>query len=136
MLRKLANGAQEVTWPGSWEDFWSFQQAWGLIPDLAMRVLALGYYSRALFGLNLYIISGKRSDAKQLELQREQPTRYRNPAVASSHHLTGRAADLGADFQLSSNQWESIGLVAEALGLRWGGRFRVPDQNHFDLPSQ
>lgn len=134
MLRRLENGAQEVTWPGDWTTFWTFVEDWGLIPDLAIRILALGYYSRALFGLNLYIISGKRSRSRQLELQRQFPQHYRDPSKVSSHHVTGRAADLGADFQLSNDQWEMIGLVAEQLGLRWGGRFRTPDRPHFDLP--
>lgn len=135
MLKRLANGTQEVTWPGSVEAFWDFTESWGLIPDLAVRVLALGYYSRALYGLNLFITSGRRTEQRQLELQRQHPQWYANPRVASSQHLSGRAVDLGGDFRFSERQWEAIGVLGEQLGLRWGGRFSRPDPVHFDLPS-
>ena len=29
--------------------------------------------------------------------------------------------------------WERIGLIGEGLGLRWGGRWKIPDLGHFEL---
>jgi hypothetical protein len=135
MLKRLENGYQEVSWPSTWDDFWEFNNSWGLVPDLTLKLLALGYYARQVYGINLWIISGKRSVAEQLRLQRANPQWYTDPSVPSSYHLKGRAADLGSDFTLSRTQWQQVGELGEALGLRWGGRFRTPDNPHFDLGS-
>lgn len=32
--------------------------------------------------------------------------------------------------------WTYIGLEAERVGLRWGGRFDPPDWNHVDLGNR
>lgn len=32
-------------------------------------------------------------------------------------------------------EYTEAGLIGEALGLRWGGRFKNPDAPHFELPS-
>lgn len=78
-------------------------------------------------GIPLIIISGRRS-----------PQRNRDVGGASrSEHLFGRAFDVQVvgwlRDQLPYWWWESLGAYAESLGLRWGGRFRSPDVNHFDL---
>lgn len=60
-----------------------------------------------------------------------------------SRHLDGDAIDIcpyetyqlrGPD-KLAWNDgptWERIGAIGEALGLRWGGRWKVKDLGHFE----
>ena len=65
--------------------------------------------------------------------------------VKHSKHIDGDAIDVcpyavynstGPD-KLNWNPgdpvWTKIGQVGEALGLRWGGRWRTPDLGHFEL---
>jgi len=32
--------------------------------------------------------------------------------------------------------YREAGLIGEAIGLKWGGRFKKPDYPHFELPSR
>lgn len=78
-------------------------------------------------GIPLIVISARRS-----------PQRNRDVGgAARSEHLFGRAFDVQVvgwtREQIPFWWWESLGAYAEYLGLRWGGRFRSPDVNHFDL---
>jgi len=64
----------------------------------------------------------------------------------NSRHLTGDAIDIcpwlqydlhGPDklcWDSSDLIWERIGVIGESLGLVWGGRWRVRDLGHFELP--
>ena len=67
--------------------------------------------------------------------------------TTNSKHLTGDAIDIapyseyaqhGAD-KLNWNAddpiWTRIGTIGEACGLVWGGRWRVKDMGHFELPA-
>ena len=61
-----------------------------------------------------------------------------------SKHLTGDAIDIcpyetyqltGPDklqWNSAAKVWQQIGPIGEALGLRWGGRWTVPDSGHFE----
>jgi peptidoglycan L-alanyl-D-glutamate endopeptidase CwlK len=62
-----------------------------------------------------------------------------------SKHLDGDAIDIcpyelytltpGGDklaWNAPHESWERIGRIGEALGLRWGGRWRVRDYGHFE----
>lgn len=63
----------------------------------------------------------------------------------NSKHLTGDAIDIcpysqwdahGPDklnWDASDPVWTKIGAIGEALGLRWGGRWRVKDMGHFEF---
>jgi hypothetical protein len=61
------------------------------------------------------------------------------PAAEASLHLEcpALAVDVRVGNQPASitdpSVWAVVGLEAERLGLRWGGRFRPPDWNHLDL---
>lgn len=60
------------------------------------------------------------------------------PATQSLHlECPSLAVDVRVGNQPASltdpTVWAFVGLEAEALGLRWGGRFDPPDWNHFDL---
>jgi hypothetical protein len=62
-----------------------------------------------------------------------------------SKHLDGDAIDIapfetyalhGGDkirWDASDTVWRKIGMLGEALGLRWGGRWTIPDLGHFEL---
>ena len=47
---------------------------------------------------------------------------YHTYAVAGPDKLLWEADDI----------WLKIGKIGEALGLRWGGRWRIPDLGHFE----
>lgn len=56
-----------------------------------------------------------------------------------SVHQEGRAVDfcpLGEHGEADWNcaRWEEIGTIGEELGLVWGGRWRMRDCPHFQLP--
>ena len=62
-----------------------------------------------------------------------------------SKHLDGDAIDIapfetyalhGGDkirWDASDTVWRKIGVLGESLGLRWGGRWTIPDLGHFEL---
>jgi peptidoglycan L-alanyl-D-glutamate endopeptidase CwlK len=102
-----------------------------LEPDFQRRVRIMLDYIRG-FGIPLVVISGRRSALEQSALIRQGRT-----TATRSRHLTGQAVDLQWQgfrvAQVPQAWWQWFGLVAEAVGLRWGGRFRSPDLNHFDV---
>ena len=63
-----------------------------------------------------------------------------------SKHLDGDAIDVVPYdvYQLNgpdklqwgaSPAWAVMGRIGEALGLRWGGRWSIPDYAHFEMPA-
>ncbi len=79
-------------------------------------------------GASFRITSGYRSEAEQEDLR----ARYRRgdpsvvyPPALHSYHLEGLAIDV------ESSHLAELGEAAEALGMRWGGRYGDPV--HFDL---
>lgn len=67
--------------------------------------------------------------------------------IVNSKHLTGDAIDVcpydtyqlhGPDklqWNGSDPVWLTIGEIGERLGLHWGGRWKVRDLGHFELPA-
>jgi uncharacterized protein YcbK (DUF882 family) len=96
-------------------------------PVMVPYVSALREAARRL-GASFKLVSGYRSPAMQAALR----VRYEHgdpsvlvPPAEHSYHLSGLAIDV------ESNRLPELGRVAEALGMRWGGRFNDPV--HFDL---
>ena len=68
--------------------------------------------------------------------------------TARSKHLDGDAIDIcpfevydvaGPDkllWDAAAPVWQKIGTIGEALGLRWGGRWRQKDMGHFEYVAQ
>ena len=93
-------------------------------------------------GLPVVIVNTRRSMAQQEEYLRRGVSWTRN-----SKHITGDAIDLapydtyslyGPDklrWNADDPVWPRIGAIGEALGLRWGGRWKVKDLGHFELPE-
>lgn len=59
-----------------------------------------------------------------------------------SKHLDGDAIDLCPVDLLATKGWSpnsplwlELGTIGEALGLRWGGRWKVKDMGHFEYVS-
>lgn len=97
-----------------------------LDPDIRDAAFELVNAAR-LAGIPMLIISGRR----------DYFTNLRVGGAPNSRHLTGRAFDVQivgyTRDQIDLRWWKAVGEFAEqVLGLRWGGRFRVPDVNHFD----
>ena len=125
-------------WPSNSGAFQAFLRQSGLTVPAASRALYLAYYARKLGGVNLVLESGRRSLERNRELQRawDRGDRWGLNArpADDSKHLRGEAFDVVVDGpDPPQATWQAIGRLGEALGLRWGGRFQVPDPVHFDL---
>lgn len=126
--------AQRLVWSGTWSGIDALAGRWGLPPDLALRAEALGEYARRYGLADLYITSGHRGRSDQLRLR--EMARGGAPGIFSparcSSHVYGNAFDaspaLGSK-SISDQAWRTIGAIAQALGLRWGG---LGDPVHFD----
>jgi peptidoglycan L-alanyl-D-glutamate endopeptidase CwlK len=107
-----------------------------------MRVKAFELLARcAEAGIMVVIVDTLRTADEQRENVRKGVSWTQN-----SRHLTGHAIDLApyATYNLYGGDkvcwdgadpvWERIGLLGEAIGLRWGGRWKVRDLGHFELP--
>lgn len=96
-----------------------------LDPRLRGPVVALLNFVRSQ-GVPLIVISGRRSATRNREIG----------GARRSKHLMGRAVDVQVQGllreQVPLQYWHWMGSVGEFYGLRWGGRFRTPDLNHFD----
>lgn len=77
-------------------------------------------------GVPLVVISGRRKAAYNAEIG----------GAEFSLHLHGLAFDVQVlgytRDQVPWWWWQALGQEWERLGGRWGGRFSVPDVNHFD----
>jgi uncharacterized protein YcbK (DUF882 family) len=98
----------------------------GLQPDVREAAIYLINAYRAA-GYPAVITSGRRSIAHNVSVG----------GVQNSRHLSGRAVDVGfLGIANSSEQGAALlhagGLLWEAMGGRWGGRFSTPDPGHFD----
>jgi peptidoglycan L-alanyl-D-glutamate endopeptidase CwlK len=112
----------------------------GMQKDVEEAAQALLTVFREELGIELVITAGYRSQAEQDKLYDQGRTRP-GPVVTwsrASKHTEGRAFDLTVK-GLTPNQvprqvWYAIGEVGEALGLKWGGRWRSKkDMPHFEL---
>lgn len=108
----------------------------GLSPKAAVEYTTLQYWS-AHYGMPAQAIaSGLRSPSRQLELRRLWDAGQRQGLMArpatSSAHTKGNAWDLMTSGGTIPLQYQGY-FASFRPGLRWGGNFRSPDYNHFDL---
>lgn len=92
-------------------------------------------------GLTFKVTSGNRTQAEQDALYAQGRTKP-GPKVTwtrKSRHIGGRAIDLtlfsGKNPVWESKHYKRAGEIGEELGLIWGGRWKTPDQPHFELPA-
>lgn len=95
---------------------------------------------RTELGIELVITAGYRSQSAQDKLY-DQGRGSPGPIVTwarTSKHTQGRAFDVTVrgltPNQIPRSVWYAIGEVGEALGLKWGGRWRgKKDMPHFEV---
>lgn len=105
------------------------------------RPLAIELVARCVeAGIPVLIVDTLRTKAEQ-----EENIRKGVSWTANSKHLSGDAIDIvpfdvynlhGPDklqWVSSDPVWQRIGALGEALGLRWGGRWKVKDMGHFEF---
>lgn len=90
-------------------------------------------------GIPIMIVDTRRTPEEQAE-----NLRRRVSWTLESKHVTGDAIDVapfevyqlyGADkirWNADDPVWYAIGHIGEAIGLRWGGRWKVRDMGHFE----
>lgn len=121
----------------------------GVSPQLAFYVGQVDEIVRqAAPGLSIRVTSGYRSPEKQAALLARWNSGDRRGLVARpaarSSHSEGRAVDLafvwrGQPVPVADTPREYFQFLADLLepvGVRWGGRFRSPDINHFDISTR
>ena len=101
--------------------------------DPTMRDIALRHRQRVVDrGISFRFTSGLRSLARQRELFDSLPPGQVATPGTSLHEI-GFAYDITGP---TANQWDTVGIEGEALGLTWGGRFRtVREPWHFQAPE-
>lgn len=96
-------------------------------------------------GVSVVVVSGYRSQEAQRRLRDRFLSGDRSgiasePAV-DSLHTRGRAVDVQFSYRgrlvpvrdTPWEYWQFLADLLEPVGVRWGGRFKRPDPNHFDL---
>lgn len=102
-----------------------------LVPEMQDAAVAHINALRAA-GLPAVILQSKRSQAQQRAYVKAGKS-----LTLRSKHLIGRAYDIGwlgvQTRDVPMEWWDYGGEVGEALGLKWGGRFkRLVDKPHFE----
>lgn len=88
-------------------------------------------------GITVAVVESYRTHAKQSEYK-GMGRKYTNSKAGRSKHQYGLAVDLVPIVDAnavwdSTALWKKVGVTGEALGLRWGGRWRKPyDPGHFE----
>lgn len=92
-------------------------------------------------GLTFKVTSGNRTKEEQRALYAKGRTAPGSKVTwtLNSRHIGGRAIDLtlfsGKNPVWESKHYKRAGEIGEELGLIWGGRWKTPDQPHFELPA-
>ena len=116
------------------QPWWEYAKGWGLTDRAAILYVTLVAWSIA-YGLPpLSILSGYRDPEHQAELRRRWDAGDRGGLMARpaerSAHMTGDAFDTNYDANLLGIWGYFTKFIENA---RWGGEFRAPDWNHFDV---
>lgn len=80
------------------------------------------------FWPGIYIISGQRSPAHNAEVGGAPNSFHLHCPSLAADLRVGSVAGLGSD-----EVWAILGGIWRLMGGRWGGTFRTPDPNHFDI---
>lgn len=126
----------------------------GLHPILVQSILAISEEMKAN-GSTIFVVEGMRTVQRQQELYAVGRTRqigarvvtFKDGVVHRSNHQPhadgfGYAVDcaffptaaFGDPFDLRF-PWEAYGELGEKYGLIWGGRWRMGDHPHLELPE-
>lgn len=118
----------------------------GVDPELASYIeQAAAIVAEAAPGVALTVVSGYRSQSHQSDLRARWDRGDRGGIVVrpalSSRHTQGRAVDVQFAYRgqlvpvrdTPRDYWTFLDDLLRPVGVRWGGRFRSPDLNHFEL---
>ena len=122
----------------------SADRQWALLDaDFRQRLLLAFKLMRERHGYEMALIEGYRSPERQARLQSLGPG-VTNAGAFQSYHQYGLAADCAfwRDGRLVISErdpwamrgYELWGEIAESLGLTWGGRWKLMDFGHVELP--
>ena len=117
---------------------------WRLLDeDFARRLTLVFKIMKQVHGIDMVLVEGYRSAERQNVLA-YAGTHVTRATGFQSYHQHGRAADCaflrdGALHISEKDPWTMhsyrlYGLVAESVGLRWGGRWAMQDYGHAELP--
>jgi len=96
-------------------------------------------------GVLLRVVSGRRTAARQAMLRRQWESGDRgglsSQPAARSAHVDGLAVDLGFSYNgraypvrdTPREYWQFLADLLEPVGVTWGGRWRRPSWNHFEI---
>lgn len=76
--------------------------------------------------------TGEEQDALYAKGRTAPGNRVTNAKAGSSPHNWRMACDLVFSDGVFKGPWEDFGREAEAVGLTWGGRFRLKDFDHVE----
>lgn len=121
----------------------SANRNWQLLePDFSQRLLRVFRVMREQHGYEMAILEGYRSPERQNQLA-QAGSNVTNARAFQSYHQFGLAADCAflrdGKLQISEKDpwtlrgYRLYGEVAEAAGLRWGGRWTMMDFGHVEL---
>ena len=119
------------------------QRLQGVHPKLVAAVTAV------INKLPMFVVMGVRTVAEQQALYAQGRTApghivtYKDGVNHRSNHQPhadglGHAVDLafiGGDPFSPKHPWDAYGSIVEALGLVWGGRWKMVDRPHAELPD-
>lgn len=107
-----------------------------LQPVVQEKIRKLEAYAKAN-NIPFRIISGYRTAKDQNRLRKQYANQKgRAAGTHTSPHRSGRAIDIKCSGLLTEAQSTKLGLYAESIGLRWGGRFKkCRERWHFDMPG-
>jgi peptidoglycan L-alanyl-D-glutamate endopeptidase CwlK len=116
---------------------------WQLLDnDFSQRLLLTFKIMKERYGYDMTILEGYRSPERQNKLA-SMGSSVTNAAAYQSYHQFGLAADCAfqRDGKLIISEkdpwamrgYQLYGEVAESLGMRWGGRWKMMDFGHIEL---
>jgi peptidoglycan L-alanyl-D-glutamate endopeptidase CwlK len=101
-----------------------------LKPNLQLAWLRMELIMQIL-GNPIFLVEGLRTEERQDYLFESGIS-----PVQNSQHEEGAAIDVafrGALPYSDGHPWKLLGMIGEALGLTWGGRWKSVDSTHFQL---
>ena len=120
--------------PLSAEQVQSFGEAWGLHPQLTVRILWL-WWQCYLVGVQLRFVEGYRSEERQAELYAQGRTKpgeivtNAKPGQSKHNQFPSHAVDLDSP---TPGGLRYAGELAAMVGLEWGGNWKsFKDYPHF-----
>ncbi|MDR3391959.1 MAG: M15 family metallopeptidase [Sulfuriferula sp.] len=116
---------------------------WQLLDsDFSQRILLVFKIMKERYGYDMAMLEGYRSPQRQNKLA-SMGSSVTNAGAFQSYHQFGLAADcaFSRDGKLIISEkdpwamrgYQLYGEVAESLGLRWGGRWKMMDLGHIEL---